>query len=237
MLASYKKSLCAAFLVFFYLGLSLNAHAQSVGNSGSINGSVLDPTGAVVANATVEIHNPVSGFNRSTTTDASGMFAFTNVPFNNYHLAVTAGGFAAYSQDVEPRSAVPVSVAIKLQVSGSATLVTVEAEGGDLIENDPTAHTDVDKSLFDRLPLESASSSLSSLVTLATPGIAADSNGLFHSFGDHAENSSRSMASPSPTSRARSSPTRFPLIQSSHWRSSRARRPQNTGARPAWSLM
>jgi hypothetical protein len=43
--------------------------------------------------------------------------------------------------------------------------------------------------LFDKLPLESQSSSLSSLVTLATPGVAADSNGLFHSFGDHAENS------------------------------------------------
>jgi hypothetical protein len=43
--------------------------------------------------------------------------------------------------------------------------------------------------LFDKLPLESASSSLSSLVTLSTPGIAADSNGLFHGLGDHAENS------------------------------------------------
>ncbi len=43
--------------------------------------------------------------------------------------------------------------------------------------------------MFDKLPLESQSSSLSSLVTLATPGVAADSNGLFHSFGDHAENS------------------------------------------------
>ena len=63
------------------------------------------------------------------------------------------------------------------------------AEGGDLIENDPTSHTDVDRNLFDKIPLESPSSSLSSLVTLATPGIAADSNGLFHSFGDHAENS------------------------------------------------
>ncbi len=40
-----------------------------------------------------------------------------------------------------------------------------------------------------RLPLESASSSVSSLVTLTTPGIAADSNGLFHGLGDHAENS------------------------------------------------
>ena len=162
---------------------------QSTGNSGSISGSVVDPTGAVVAKATVEIRNPVSGFDRSTTTDVSGKFLFTNVPFNNYHLAVTAEGFSAYVQDVEPRSAVPVNVAIKLQVASSTTQVTVEAEGGDLVENDSTSHTDVDKSLFDRLPLESASSSLSSLVTLATPGVAADSNGLFHGMGDHAENS------------------------------------------------
>src|ERR1019366_485865 len=37
--------------------------------------------------------------------------------------------------------------------------------------------------------LESESSSLSSLVTLATPGVAADSDGLFHGLGDHASNS------------------------------------------------
>jgi len=187
MLASYKKSLHAAFMVFFCLALGFHASAQSVGNSGSINGTVVDPTGAVVDKATVEIRNPVSGLDRSTTTDAAGKFAFTNIPFNPYHLVVTAEGFAATVQDVEPRSAVPVSVAIKLKVSGSTTQVTVEAEGGDLVENDPTFHTDVDKSLFDKLPLESQSSSLSSLVTLATPGISADSNGLFHGLGEHAE--------------------------------------------------
>jgi TonB-dependent Receptor Plug Domain len=65
----------------------------------------------------------------------------------------------------------------------------VEASGGDLIETESTAHTDVDRDLFDTLPLESASSSLSSLVTLSAPGVAADSNGLFHGLGDHAENS------------------------------------------------
>src|SRR6202521_1655516 len=187
MLASYEKSLHAAFMVFFCLALGFPASAQSVGNSGSINGTVVDPTGAVVAKATVEIRNPVSGLDRSTTTDAAGKFAFTNIPFNPYHLVVTAEGFAALVQDVEPRSAVPVSVAIKLQVAGSTTAVTVEAEGGDLVENDPTFHTDVDKNLFDKLPLESQSSSLSSLVTLATPGISADSNGLFHGLGEHAE--------------------------------------------------
>jgi hypothetical protein len=164
------------------------ANPQSVGNSASISGTVLDPSGAVVANASVEIHNPVSGFDRSATTDSNGNFSFTNVPFNPYHMTVTAAGFARTAQDVEVRSVVPATVKISLTVAGSSDTVTVEA-AGDLVENDPTFHSDIDKDLFDRLPLESESSSLSSLVTLSTPGIAADSNGLFHGIGDHAENS------------------------------------------------
>jgi Carboxypeptidase regulatory-like domain len=186
MLASYKRSLRAAFVVVLYLGLGLHAYAQS--NSASINGTVVDSSGAVVPNATVEIHNPVSHFDRSTTTDGSGVFNFPNVPFNPYHLSVTSKGFAPYAQDVEIRSAVPLEVKVGLKV-GTSESVTVEAEGADLLENDPTFHTDVDRDLFEKMPLESQSSSLSSLVTLATPGIAADSNGLFHGLGDHAENS------------------------------------------------
>ncbi len=77
---------------------------------------------------------------------------------------------------------------ITLKVEGGSSTITVEG-GGDLLENDSTFHTDVDRALFEKLPLESQSSSLSSLVTLTTPGIAADSNGLFHGLGDHAENS------------------------------------------------
>jgi hypothetical protein len=154
-----------------------------------VNGTVVDPSGAVIPNAVVEIRNPVSAFVRNTLTDNSGKFSFPNVPFNPYHLTVTGKGFAAHAQDVDVRSIVPLELSIALQITGSAETVTVEASGEDLLENDPTFHTDVDRGLFDKLPLESASSSLSSLVTLATPGIAADSNGLFHGLGDHAENS------------------------------------------------
>ncbi len=162
--------------------------AQSGGNSGSISGTVLDPTGAVVPNATVEINNPVSQFTRSTTTDKSGYFTIPNVPFNPYHMTVSATGFATRVQDVEVRSVVPLNLKLGLTVSGATTSVTVEA-GADLVENDPTGHTDVDRDLFNKVPLESQSSSLSSLVTLASPGVSADSNGLFHGLGDHASNS------------------------------------------------
>src|SRR5216684_5343908 len=193
MLASYQKSLRAAFLILSclasYLALSIAANAQSAGNSTSVTGVVLDPSGAVVPNVSVEIHNPVSGFDRTAVTDAAGRFSIPNVPFNPYHVSVNGQGFAAYSHDIDVRSAVPVELSISLKVATSET-VTVEAGGAeDLLENDSTFHTDVDKSLFDKLPLESQSSSLSSLVTLASPGIAADSNGLFHGMGDHAENS------------------------------------------------
>jgi len=189
MLAFYEKSLRAAFVVIICVGLGFGAYAQSGGSSTSVNGTVVDPSGAVVAFASVEIHNPVSGFARATATDGSGKFTIPNVPFNPYHLTVIGRGFAAYSQDIDVRSVVPVNLNINLQITGSAETVTVEATGEDLLENTSTFHTDVDRILFDKLPLESQSSSVSSLVTLATPGIAADSNGLFHGLGDHAENS------------------------------------------------
>ena len=186
MLASYLKSrLAALFVVVFF---SIMASAQS-GSSSSITGVVTDLSGAVVPNAAVEARNPVSGFSRTTSTDDSGKFTIPNVPFNPYHLTIAGTGFAPYAADVDVLSSVPVALKVTLKVGGSAESVTVEATGGDLIENTSTFHTDVDRGLFDKLPLESQSSSLSSLVTLSSPGIAADSNGLFHGMGDHAENS------------------------------------------------
>jgi len=188
MLPYFHKPLFAAFVIISFFLMCISARAQSAGNSTSVVGTVSDPSGAVVPNATVEIHNPVSGFQRTATTDASGRFAFPNVPFNPYHLAVTAQGFPTFSRDIDVRSVVPVSVDIGLKLESSES-VTVESSAADLLENDPTFHTDVDKGLFDKLPLESQSSSISSLVTLAAPGNAADSNGMFHGLGDHAENS------------------------------------------------
>ncbi len=172
--------------VVLSLVCALSCFAQS--NSGTVHGSVLDPSGAVIAGTVVTIQNPVSHYVRSATTDAQGKFEFANVPYNNYHLTALAAGFQPATQDINVRSAVPMELTINLALGRDVQSVTVEA-GADLIETTSTTHTDVDRDLFDKLPLESSSSSLSSLVTLATPGVAADSNGLFHGLGDHASNS------------------------------------------------
>jgi hypothetical protein len=179
------------FLRLFLFGLFAVAGASATfaQSAGSIEGVVKDPSGAAVVNAPVEISNPVSGFHRETVSGDDGSFRFTNVPFNPYHLVVKVTGFAPYTRDVEVRSTVPTSVQISLKIGTAATSVTVEAGGADLVENDPSFHTDVDKGLFEKVPLESQSSSLSSLVTLTTPGVVADSNGLFHGLGEHADNS------------------------------------------------
>ena len=164
------------------------AHAQS-GGAGVVHGTVTDPTGAVIPNAVVHMTNQVSGFDRTATTNATGQFQISNVPFNPYRISVSANGFAPMSRNIEIRSSVGTNLNLVLQVAGASQTVTVESQGSDMVEDDPTFHTDVDRDLFTKVPLESQSSGLSALVTQTTPGVSADSNGLFHGLGDHASNS------------------------------------------------
>src|SRR5580692_7174162 len=171
------------------LFISPSALRAQTGASGTVSGVVTDPSNAAVAIATVSIADPVSGYMRMVNTGSAGDFTFANVPFNSYHLTITAPGFASYTQDVDVRSAVVVKLGISLKLGSTSATVTVTENAADILEVEPTAHTDVDRELFDRLPLESSSSSVSSLITLASPGIVADSNGMFHGLGDHAENS------------------------------------------------
>jgi hypothetical protein len=185
MYSSSRRTVCFVVFLLSIFASVTTLFAQS--NSGIVSGTVTDPIGALISGAVVSISNPVSGYSRSVPTDSAGHFQFTNLPLNSYHLTAAAKGFASVAQDAQVTSSIPLTIAIALKVEGTSTSVSVEAE--DLLSNDPIGHTNVDRNLFNRLPLESQSSSLSSLVTLASPGVAADSNGLFHGLGDHASNS------------------------------------------------
>jgi hypothetical protein len=167
---------------------ALASHAAQGGNAASVRGTVTDPSGAVIPGATVHLSNALSGLDRSVTTDGAGQFEIDNVPFNNYQLRISAQGFAPLSQSLVLRSSVGTALKAVLQIATADSTVTVEASG-DLVETDPTFHTDVDRDMFIKVPMESQSSSLSALVTATSPGVAADSNGLFHGLGDHASNS------------------------------------------------
>ncbi len=164
----------------------VGVQAQGLGGAGTIQGTIKDPTGGVMQSVDVTISNPVSRFMRTATTDAAGKYAFNNLPPNPYHLTVEAQGFVRLERDVDVRTSVPITVDLTLVLAGATSSVEVVGHAEDLLERDPTAHTDVDQSLIARLPVE-ASSGLNQVITLASPGVVADSNGFFHPIGDHAQ--------------------------------------------------
>lgn len=166
---------------------SAAAFAQS--NAGTIDGQVLDPSGASVAQASVELKNPITKFSRKALSDSAGRFHFTNVPPNPYHVIVTAPGFATRDVDVSVCSNLPVNVDVPLALEGGTTTVDVEATGATLVENVATSHADITEDTLAKLPISSTGSGLSDAITFTAPTVVRDSNGMFHSAGDHSQTS------------------------------------------------
>jgi hypothetical protein len=156
-------------------------------SAGTVAGTVLDPNNAGIPGATVTISNPVTGYIRYVTTSQDGTFRFDNVPPNNYQISVAASGFTISSQSLSVRTSVPISLKIPLAIGGASETVNVTVGAGDVLENVPSTHTDVDQTLMARLPVRQPGNGLSDVVTMAAPGVVADSNGFFHPLGDHAQ--------------------------------------------------
>ena len=151
----FFRKISPLFLSFFLAALLVGSSASPAlaqsGTSGSVEGVVKDPTGAVIPGANIAISNPVSGLHRDTVSGAIGDFRFPNLPINAYHMVVSAPGFATLTQDVDVRSTIVVAVQSVLAIATNDNTVDVKADAGDLIETNPTAHTDIDRQLFDKL--------------------------------------------------------------------------------------
>jgi len=79
-------------VVFFVCFFAGTAHAQVLA-TGGISGLVVDQSGGTIPNATVTISDPSTGFTRSATTNASGLYTFSDLQRVTYRLKVTAKGF------------------------------------------------------------------------------------------------------------------------------------------------
>ena len=160
---------------------------QSLGNTGTITGNVVDASGAAVPNAMLTLHNPITNYTQTATTGMDGSFRLGNIPPNPYHLSVMASGFTSFARDIDIRSALPVQLKIMLEVAGARASITVEAVGADILELEPSDHVDAGRNLISQLPQSDPGSALSHAITYTTGGVAADANGFFHPLGDHAE--------------------------------------------------
>src|SRR5579884_2965652 len=112
------------FAFSFWLG---SAFAQIAG-SGSIQGVISDPAGAVIPNATVTATNTVTGVQTARVTTSAGYYNLSPLPPGDYSIAVTAPGFERLvQQHVVVDALAVVGLNLQLRIGGTSQEVTVTA--------------------------------------------------------------------------------------------------------------
>lgn len=166
-----------------WLALTASLSAQT---TATLKGRVLDPTGAAVSGAAVTLRHPVSGYEHRTATDAGGGFTVSNIPFQEYTLAIEKPGFTPLVRSVALRSNLPVELSLTLAVAEVSAEVSVTAfETAALVDAEATGtRTQLDMAQIERIPVPAGARALES-VLLSFPGFAADANGAIHPRGAH----------------------------------------------------
>jgi hypothetical protein len=104
------------------------AHAQGVGASGSLSGTVSDPTGAVIPKGTVTAEDAARGIRISATVDANGQYRFTNLSPGTYDLTAQIPGFQSLVQKgVVITVGQVANLDFHLQVATTSSVVEVSA--------------------------------------------------------------------------------------------------------------
>ena len=148
--------------------------AQST-TDGAIGGTVYDVRGAVVANATVTVHNNGTNAEKTITTDGSGYYRVTNLPSGTYTVTINQQGFAPYKASqviVQVGSVTDVSPHMAVGTTTEVVSVTAEAPAINTTSADfaPT----LNQTAIENLPINGGRWSSFAILT---PGVVSDSNG------------------------------------------------------------
>ena len=144
-------------------------HSASAQATATLNGVVRDSSGAVIARATVTLHNTDTGTDRESLTNDSGLYAFVSVPPGEYVLKVTKEGFTAATQAglhvlVNQAS----TQDFTLRIGSTQQSVTVEAAAVNLETANATLGTVIESKQVTDLPLNGRN--FTQLLAL-TPGV------------------------------------------------------------------
>ncbi len=106
-----------------------------VTTTGSINGAVTDPAGAVVGGATVTSKNDATNFERTATTSDDGTFTIPSVAPGTFTVTITAQGFkTTVLKGVVVNAGTPSSVKAQLEIGQIGEQVTITGAGGELLQ-------------------------------------------------------------------------------------------------------
>ena len=116
-----------------FLFIALTTLMAQVTSRGTVTGTVTDPSGAVVPNATVILTEPATNVSRRTTTNTSGIYRFDAVDLGTYTVEVQAAGFTTLRKSgLEVQAARQLDVDFALNVGGSSQVVNVEASAAEV---------------------------------------------------------------------------------------------------------
>ncbi len=135
--------------------LSLSAVAFGQKTTGNIEGTVMDPNGAVVSGASVSATSigSTAGFKATVTTDSNGYFQFPQVPAGTYSMTATASGFKTTKGEVTVSLDRSANFSPKLEVGATGVTVDVTADSAVTIDQgDTKIDTNITKAVFDQLP-------------------------------------------------------------------------------------
>jgi hypothetical protein len=166
-----RRTLCFIMMLLVVLACS-SLWAQKF--TGDIRGTVADPTGAVIAGATVTAINTQTGLSRTATTDAQGEFAFTDLTVGTYEVHAQQGDFMeTVTKGVELHVSTTTTVNFQLKLGKKTEQVTVEANAVQVETNSAAVGEVVEGQQVRELPLNGRSFAQ---LTQLQPGVAAADN-------------------------------------------------------------
>jgi Carboxypeptidase regulatory-like domain len=160
-LATLAAVLCLLFLVFHG-----TLQAQTI-TTGQLSGTVTDPSGAVVANASVQVKNLEDGSVTTGKTNAQGAYQFSYLKPGDYSVTVNAAGFQAEVRKVSV--ALGASPAANFQLSVGSSTTTVEVTGTSALVETENANVNANFNAKALEMLPNPGNDLS-VVALTTPG-------------------------------------------------------------------
>jgi outer membrane receptor protein involved in Fe transport len=176
-------SLVRALAISLLVAQAVSAQARI----GTVQGTVKDPTGALVPDAKVTITQPLTGYTQTAQTDQQGSFKLVNVPFNTYKVRAEASGFQPSEKSVDLESTVPLGLDFSLSITAAAAAVTVSTDNSAMLESDRTSSdTDLNQAILER-PLGAVPSRAIESMVASTPGFVTDDNGRMHPRGSESQ--------------------------------------------------
>ena len=148
-----KSASVLALLIFCLVTAAPSSWAQST-TQGAVGGTVKDPQGAVVANASVTVKNEETNKEFAATTDDEGRFRVVQLDPGNYTVTINASGFAAFTQQkvvVEVGRVTPLD--IDLGVAGAQETVQVTSEAPVINTQQQDFSTNVNQTSINNLPV------------------------------------------------------------------------------------